>query len=128
MPSACVAPETAENGAQACRETGARACVLGSDLMMPRADDRPHIDDPWEDLVVSVLSVNNYSLERTYKSLAALREQGLVDPRRLEQWDQVEIASRLKAAGCDRGPFMTNLFALRLANVGELIRRKGVRH
>src|SRR4051812_44666176 len=93
--------------------------------MMSRADNRPQIDDPWEDLVVSVLSVNNHSLERTYKSIAALREQGLVDPGRLEQWDQSEIASRLKAAGCDRGPFMTNLFALRLANVGELIRHNG---
>jgi len=83
-------------------------------------------DDAWEDLVVSILSVNQYSLERTYQSLEGLREQGLSDPHRLMHWGQAEIADRLKAAGCDRGPFMTNLFALRLCNLGMLIERRGL--
>ena len=38
------------------------------------------LDSPWEDLVVSILSVNHYSLERTYSSLLALREQKITDP------------------------------------------------
>ncbi len=84
------------------------------------------IDDPWEDLVVSMLSVNQYSLERTYESIAGLREQGLFNPQKLTQWEQAEIVASLKSAGCDRGPFMTNLFALRLANLGALIQSKGL--
>jgi hypothetical protein len=83
-------------------------------------------DNPWEDLVISILSVNQYSLERTYQSVEGLRNKGLFDPRRLIKWDQKEIADRLKSAGCDRGSFMTNLFALRLANLGAMIERKGI--
>jgi 3-methyladenine DNA glycosylase/8-oxoguanine DNA glycosylase len=83
-------------------------------------------DDPWEDLVVSILSVNQYSLERTYQSIEALRKQGLFSPQSLMQWDQGEIVACLKSAGCDRGPFMTNLFALRLANLGALTQSKGL--
>lgn len=84
------------------------------------------VDDPWEDLVVSVLSVNQYSLERTYESIKGLREQGLFNPTKLKQSDHGEFVARLKAAGCDRGPFMTSLFALRLANLGALIQSKGI--
>jgi hypothetical protein len=87
---------------------------------------KPAIDNPWEDLVVSILSVNQYSLERTYPCLAGLREQGLLDPNRLMRWGQADIVNRLKSAGCDRGLFMTNLFALRLCNLGTLIQGSGV--
>ena len=87
---------------------------------------RVQADDPWEDLVISILSVNNWSLEQTYRSIGGLRKEGLVDPRSLVKWDQTEIVERLKSAGYDRGPFMTNLFALRLANVGALIRSRGL--
>ena len=73
-----------------------------------------------------MLSVNQYSLERTYESIARLREQGLFNPQNLTQWGQAEIVACLKYAGCDRGPFMTNLFALRLANLGALIESKGL--
>ncbi|MDZ4797978.1 MAG: hypothetical protein SGI92_07440 [Bryobacteraceae bacterium] len=87
---------------------------------------KPDADDPWEDLVVSLLSVNQYSLERTYESIGGLREQGLFNPTNLEQWEHGELVARLKAAGCDRGAFMTGLFALRLANLGALIQSKGL--
>jgi len=78
-------------------------------------------DDPWEDLVVSLLSVNQYSLEKTYEHIDGLRKQGLFSPKNLASWDQEEILRRLKAGGCDRGEFMTNLFALRLANLGRFV-------
>ena len=83
-------------------------------------------DDPWEDLVVSMLAVNQYSLEKTYQFIDGLRAQGLVDPKKLMQWQHGEVLEHLKAAGCDRGPFMTNLFALRLANLGAFILGKGL--
>lgn len=49
-------------------------------------------DDPWEDLVVSMLSVNNYSIEHTYRFLEGLRQQGLFDPKKLAALDDSEAA------------------------------------
>lgn len=84
------------------------------------------LDRPWDDLVISILSVNQYSLERTYGSLLALREQQVTDPLSLAQWSSQEIERRLRAAGCDRGEFMTRLFAERLSALGVLVRTKGI--
>ncbi|MFN8007519.1 MAG: hypothetical protein U0V70_10945 [Terriglobia bacterium] len=78
-------------------------------------------DNPWQDLVVSILSVNQYSLEKTYQSIGGLQKQGLFDPQTLIQSDQDEIVHQLKLSGCDRGQFMTKLFALRLAALGDSI-------
>jgi len=83
-------------------------------------------DNPWEDLVISLLSVNQYSLEQTYRVIDTLRDQGLFNPSNLMNWNQLEIGQRMKLAGCDRGPFMTNLFAFRIVNLGDLIRSKGL--
>jgi hypothetical protein len=83
-------------------------------------------DCPWDDLVVSILSVNQYSLERTYVLLQGLREQKVTDPRSLASWGSEEFEMRLRAAGCDRGSLMTNLFAHRLAALGALVRRMGI--
>ncbi len=86
----------------------------------------PSADNPWEDLVVSMLSVNNWSLEKTYYFLDNLRAQGLFDPNRLGSLDQDEIVTRLRKAGYDRGTFMNNLFALRLGCLGQSVKRQGI--
>ena len=83
-------------------------------------------DDSWEDLVVSILAVNQYSLERAHGLLGELREQRLTDPKFLEQWEPEEVEKRLKATGFDRGPFMNRLFAGRLSGLGEMVRSKGI--
>jgi hypothetical protein len=91
------------------------------------ATDRDVVrDDVWEDLVVAVLSVNQYSLERTYSALEGLRTSGLFEPANLMKWDVDEFGRRLRAAGCDRGEFMTNLFAVRLASLGHFLSQTGV--
>jgi endonuclease III-like uncharacterized protein len=83
-------------------------------------------DSPWEDLVISILAVNQYSLERTYVLLGPLRENKITDPARLARWQEQEIEEKLRASGCDRGAFMTKLFAERLSALGALIRNKGI--
>jgi hypothetical protein len=80
----------------------------------------------WEDVVVSILSVNRYSLEKTYSLIGSLREEGLCDPQNLIKWDEAEISKRLFKAGYKRGPFMTGLFASRLSGVGEFINEVGL--
>src|ERR1700730_5824968 len=94
---------------------------------MPDSQSRPSTDDsPWDDLVVSILSVSSYSIVRTYDSLPRLRNANIVDPSSLASWEPMEIEVRLKASGYDRGSFMMKLVAKRLSALGRLIRTKGV--
>ena len=82
--------------------------------------------DCWTDLVVSVLSVNNCSVERVYALVDGLRENGLLDPSNLARFHSDEIVRGLKHSGYDRGEYMNNLFALRLSGLGAFISKIGV--
>jgi hypothetical protein len=84
------------------------------------------LDSPWEDLVISVLAVNQYSLEKTYACKEGLQTQELTTPATLLELAPAEIERRLKAGGCDRGAFMTNLFAKRLGALGAHVRSVGI--
>lgn len=83
-------------------------------------------DNLWEDLVLSILAVNQYSLERTYRAASGLRSQGLFQPEKLADWSPEEIARRLRCGDCDRGDFMTGLFARRLFSLGQFVQSAGV--
>jgi hypothetical protein len=87
---------------------------------------RTRESDLWEDVVVAILAVNQYTLEKTYQLLDGLRTQGLVDPENLRRWTTDEIELRLKRSGCDRGEFMTHLFAVRLSHLGMAVGGLGV--
>ena len=87
---------------------------------------RASSDSPWEDMVLSILAVNQYSLEKTYACKAGLQAQELTTPETLLELGPAEIECRLRAGGCDRGDFMTNLFAKRLAALGEHVKSAGV--
>jgi hypothetical protein len=82
-------------------------------------------DIPWQDLVVAILSVNQYSLEKTYQSLNSLEAEGLFNPENLAKWNLEEIVQRLNRSGYSRGTFMTKLFALRLSALGQCCLDKG---
>jgi hypothetical protein len=96
--------------------------VLGQAKM---AEINPR-DEVWSDLIVSILSVNNYSLEKAYSLVPALRSEGLCSPDNLVKWDVEAIAKRLKNAGLERGSFMAALYAQRLSSLGAAINRVGV--
>jgi hypothetical protein len=81
-------------------------------------------DNPWEDLVLSILSVNSYPLERTYLAVDTLRREGLFCPQNLARWTPSEIGTRLRHGGYDRGG-MTWLFADRLESLGRFAVSKG---
>jgi hypothetical protein len=83
--------------------------------------------NPWEDLVLSILSVNRYTLEKAYSHVEGLRREGLVEPENLACWTAEGIAVRLKSAGFDRGAFMTMLFARRLSSFGCFVQSEGVK-
>ena len=83
-------------------------------------------DSPWQDLVIAILAVNQYSLEKTYPLVASLDKTGLFDPTVLRNLDCAQIEDCLRKGGCDRGSFMTALFSRRLAALGDFIRRQGL--
>jgi hypothetical protein len=76
--------------------------------------------NPWADLVIAMLSVNSYSLEKTFSLFDSLAEQGLFVPTKLSALGQADIAKRLGAAGYSRGDTMTAIFAERLGSLGRL--------
>lgn len=83
-------------------------------------------DNVWEDLVVSILSVNQYKLQATYSKVESLRDVGIFNPNNLIKWTTEEIADCLRRGGCYRGDFMTTLFAERLADLGKLVTSRGI--
>ena len=76
--------------------------------------------DPWADVVIAMLSVNNYPLDKTFSLFDQLRANRLFDPSFLAASDAAELARRLGAAGYDRGTTMTEIFADRLLALGHL--------
>lgn len=81
---------------------------------------------PWADLVIALLSVNNYPLEKTFDLFKGLAEAGLFEPARLAAWDLAEISRRMGQAGYDRGPAMTQIFAERLSGLGHFLSAHGL--
>lgn len=82
--------------------------------------------NPWADLVVAMLSVNNYPLTKVFNLSDALKTNGLFDPINLSCWSREEIAKRLGATGYDRGDVMIAIFADRLSTLGRLADERDV--
>ena len=80
----------------------------------------------WQDLILSMLAVNNYPIER----LLTIREQliaaGLLDPNNLAIWGVDGVTARLKTSGYNRGG-LTELYADRLVSLGKLFSRERTR-
>ena len=82
--------------------------------------------DVWEDLILAILSVNNYSLEKSYAAMGSLRREGLFDPKKLAAWSIDDITIRLRRGGYDRGEYLTKLMANRLMSLGVFVERAGI--
>lgn len=72
-----------------------------------------------EDLVIAVLAVNRWSLEKVFSIRDGLDKQGLFDFDSLAQVDPGAIAKKLEAAGYKRGDYMTLMMASRLKGIAE---------
>ena len=75
----------------------------------------------FEYLTISLLSVNNYPLERSWGLRDGLRRAGLCDPTHVASLSEEELGSRLKRAGYDRGDFLSGLVASRLSTVAHYL-------
>jgi hypothetical protein len=83
-------------------------------------DDSKTAADPWADLVIAILSVNNYPLDKTFALFESLKENGLLDPTALAAVGPADVAQRLGSAGYNRGDTMTAIFTDRLVSLGRL--------
>lgn len=84
------------------------------------SENTDHSVNPWPDLVMAILSVNNYPLTKVFTLFDALKANGLFDPHNFTCWNREEITRRLGAAGYDRGTVMTAIFTDRLSSLGRL--------
>lgn len=80
----------------------------------------------WEDLILAMLSVNRYSLEKAYSAVDSLRREELFDPEKLAKWTLEEVEIRLRRGGYDRGEYLTKLLANRLMSLGVFAERAGI--
>lgn len=80
----------------------------------------------WEDLAIAMLSVNRYSLEKTYSTAQSLKREGIFDPSKLAGRTLEETEEALRRGGYDRGEFLTRLFAERLLSLAMFVVREGI--
>ncbi|HXG47422.1 MAG TPA: hypothetical protein VNO52_07355 [Methylomirabilota bacterium] len=73
-------------------------------------------------LVVALLAVGGYSLQRAWDLLPALQNEGLTDAKAAERLDEAEVVRRLARAGYDRGPIVTTSMAKRLIALHAAVR------
>ena len=85
-----------------------------NNVMRGTADKFP--DDLVDSLVTALLAENNYSLEKVWKVLPRLQDEGLTKPGPVASEDLTRLTTRLAEAGYDRGR-LTAMFAERLQNL-----------
>jgi endonuclease III-like uncharacterized protein len=77
-----------------------------------------------EDLIISILSVNNVSIDKTYSHIESMRKEGIFDPLKLSKLSIEDIGNNLKKAGYDRGG-VNYIIAERLLDLGKKILSEG---
>ena len=80
------------------------------------------------ELILSILAVRNYGLEKTYLLKDSLKSIGLFDFKILMNSSTEDLENLLKEAGCNRGEFMTALFASRLNSLDGFIKQEGLQN
>src|SRR4051812_33637214 len=78
------------------------------------------------DLVVALLAVNRWTLERALAITAGLKDAGLSDPAAVRSMSVEDVAGRLAEAGYRRGTYMEKLLAVRIVSAAEVIDEQSV--
>lgn len=74
-----------------------------------------------ENLLIALLAVNNWSLERVFDLRGPLRDVGLLDLESVARLSDDEVAGRLAAAGYARGEYMNRLMAVRILSMASVL-------
>jgi 3-methyladenine DNA glycosylase/8-oxoguanine DNA glycosylase len=73
------------------------------------------------DLMIAILAVNQYSVERASEVVERFDEVGLADPAHVMRLDESAIAERLEQAGYQRGDYMCRLMAKRILSAATAL-------
>jgi hypothetical protein len=77
------------------------------------------MDEHFKYLVIAMLAVNNYPLERVWRQRSDLEKLRVFDPTFLATAEEDHIARALEDAGYQRGDYINGLLASRLKNLGH---------
>jgi endonuclease III-like uncharacterized protein len=80
-----------------------------------------------DDLIVSILAVNNYPLEKAYKLVEALRSNQWMNLEQVATWTHEQAVKALAASGYDRGDTMNSIFASRLQDLALYVTKNGLK-
>ena len=80
------------------------------------------------DLVLALLSVNTWTLEKTFRIYEGLKREELFIPNRVSKLSETEVFARLEKAGYDRGDFMIGLLSGRLLALSKALAGDGMKH
>lgn len=79
------------------------------------------------DLIIALLAVNRWTLDRAFDIAEGLKRAGLTDATKLAAMPESEIAVRLGEAGYKRGSFMESLLARRIRRASDVLVNGGLR-
>jgi hypothetical protein len=80
-----------------------------------------------ENLLVALLSVNQWSVEKVYGLVEGFREAGLFDFDSVARLDEAELTRRLGTAGYNRGTYLTPMMASRVGSLAGVLKGGTVR-
>ena len=75
-----------------------------------------------EDLLVALLSVNLWSVEKVYGLVDRFRDAGLFDFDSVANLDNAELTRRLGTSGYDRGTYLTPMMASRVGSAASVLK------
>ena len=79
---------------------------------MQQEDESPK-GDVWEDLILAMLSVGGYPVDKVLIIRVVMKRVGLLDPHNLAAWDEARVTRELNSAGYSRG-LLIGMYAERL--------------
>ena len=74
----------------------------------------------WANVVLAMLAVNKYPIDKAARLFDQLEANGLFDPRNLASWSHAEIFDKLKKSGYNRADLVVGFLAERVQSLGIL--------
>jgi hypothetical protein len=87
--------------------------------------ERTKTEDIASDLLMALLAVNSWTLEKVGSLYPTMHANGLFDVSLLAKLEIEQIQERLAAAGFNRGPVLGAMMALRMHHVGLALAEGG---
>lgn len=86
----------------------------------------PSEKEIFADLLISMLTVNLWSLEKAFPLHDGLLREGLLDIESVSEMSPEEVFPRLERAGYRRGEFMIGLLSERILNTARTLAGNGI--